>query len=353
MSSFLPHFLDQEPKRVEEELFRWGEPSYRFQQLIDQYPTYFLNSPDALSNWPKPLRGKFFSYYRYSVFREYSYLTDRDGTTKVVVTLQDGKKVEFVLLPEEDRLTFCLSTQVGCAFSCRFCRTGEGGFQRNLTPSEIVGQYLLGNFLGRELYFRKGTGILFMGMGEPFHNFENLKIALAWIEEKFSFSYRRITVSTVGVLNPLKEFILFRREHLAISLHSAIPSVRRFLVPSEKAFPIEKMKDLLIRYKEHLLPPRKLTLEVVLLAGVNDDEKNAVALVEFSRDLPVRIQLIPYNPYPGGKFTRPQERRVFRFQERIRREGIPVFVRKTKGLGILAACGTLLPEGWERKVLSV
>jgi 23S rRNA (adenine2503-C2)-methyltransferase len=341
------HFLDLPP----EERIRWlrerGEPTYRERQVRDALPDLFIRGPLALSTWSYTLKELFFSEFDWNPFSAIEEFHDpEDQTVKFRLTLSDRQMIEMVLIPEGNRLTLCLSTQAGCAFRCAFCRTGDGGFFRHLLPSEIFGQWAYARAWARERWNRPISHLVFMGMGEPFHNYDHLIATLDLLTDpsfRIQYSPQRITVSTVGILPRLESFILHRRENLAISLHSARPELRKTLVPSESAYPIAEIRKLLLREKGRF-SKRKLTAEVVLLSGVNDSLKDAQALALWCKGLPIRVNLIPYNPYPYGRFMPPSSSLLLRFQRILKERGIPVFIRKPRGRGVLAACGNLLPN---------
>jgi 23S rRNA (adenine2503-C2)-methyltransferase len=341
------HFLDLPPERWLDWFQKRGEPAYREKQLRIALADLLSYGPSVLTPWPRSLRESFFSELEWNPFLEMEEFQDpEDQTVKFRLTLRDRRMIEMVLIPEKNRLTLCLSTQAGCAFRCSFCRTGDGGFFRHLLPSEIVGQWAYARAWARVNLDRPITHLVFMGMGEPLHNYDHLITTLDLLTDpsfRIQFSPRRITVSTVGVLTRLESFILQRQENLAISLHSARPELRKMIVPSETAYPIAEVRKLLIRERERFTK-RKLTAEVVLLSGVNDSAEDARAIALWCKNLPIRVNLIPYNPYPEGRFEPPPLSVILEFQRILWEKGIPTFIRRPRGRGILAACGNLLPS---------
>lgn len=339
----LPHWLDGGRAAVDEALARLGAPAWRGRQLWEAWRRHSAAPEPMLSTWPAALRASFFAEFRWAWLRDARMLVDPvDATRKWVIDLCDGARIQVVMIPDEDRRTLCVSSQVGCAMGCSFCSTGDMGYTRNLGAGEIVGQFLLVDDALRAEGDRGLTNVVFMGMGEPLHNERGLYASLAWLTDPdaLGLSPSRITVSTVGLPGKIERLIVETRVNLAVSLHAADPAVRGEVVPAEKGMPAQEILALLRRHRA-AFQSRKLTMEYVVLNGVNDDPAQARLLARQLRGLPVRVNLIPFNPYPGGRFERPEPRRVSALQEILRQAGVPVFVRRTRGENILAACGTL------------
>ena len=263
-----------------------------------------------------------------------------DHTRKLVLTLNDGLTVETVLIPDEDRLTICVSTQVGCTLDCGFCLTGTMGLKRNLKPHEIMEQVLTAqDRLGPG---ERITNLVFMGMGEPLANMEALSEAIRRLTNKpwgLGWSPRRITVSTAGLAARLKD-IAPLGVNLAISLNATTDDQRATLMPAVNG--IASLKTLLAACRRYPLPPtRRLTFEYVLLAGVNDHADDARRLTKLVRGIACKINLIPFNEFPGNPFRRPSEGAISAFQAIVRKAGLDVFVRKSRGRDVLGACGQL------------
>ncbi|KAB2829408.1 MAG: 23S rRNA (adenine(2503)-C(2))-methyltransferase RlmN, partial [Candidatus Dadabacteria bacterium] len=256
--------------------------------------------------------------------------TATDGTEKFLFGLEDGESIESVLIPDEDRRTLCISSQVGCAMDCRFCLTGALRLRRNLRAHEIVDQVIAaGRLLGSE----RITNIVFMGMGEPLANFENVVEAILRITGFLKFSPRRITLSTAGLVPGILE--LPKRAplvNLAVSLNAATDPVRDLLMPVNRTYPIRTLLDACRRYP--VPPRRRITFEYVLLKGINDTPEDASRLVVLLRGIPAKVNLIPFNPYPGTAFERP-------VQDVLLAGGLTALIRKSKGGDIGAACGQL------------
>jgi 23S rRNA (adenine2503-C2)-methyltransferase len=263
-----------------------------------------------------------------------------DHTRKLVLTLSDGLTVETVLIPDEDRLTLCASTQVGCTLDCGFCLTGRMGLKRNLHPSEIMEQVLTAQDCLEPT--ERITNLVFMGMGEPLANMEALSEAIRRLTNKpwgLGWSPRRITVSTAGLAGRLK-YIAPLGVNLAISLNATTDDQRARLMPAVNR--IASLKTLIAACRRYPLPPtRRLTFEYVLLAGVNDHDDDARRLAKLVRGISCKINLIPFNEFPGSPFRRPSERSISTFQAIVRQTGLDVFVRKSRGRDVLGACGQL------------
>lgn len=263
-----------------------------------------------------------------------------DHTRKLVLTLNDGLTIETVLIPDEDRLTLCVSTQVGCTLDCGFCLTGAMGLKRNLKPHEIMEQVLTAQ--DRLESGERITNIVFMGMGEPLANMDALSEAIRRLTNKswgLGWSPRRITVSTAGLAARLKDLAPLG-VNLAISLNATTDDQRATLMPAVNR--IASLKTLLSACRRYPLPPtRRLTFEYVLLAGVNDQPDDARRLTKLVRGIRCKINLIPFNEFPGSPFRRPSESDVLAFQAIVRQDGLDVFVRRSRGRDVLGACGQL------------
>jgi 23S rRNA (adenine2503-C2)-methyltransferase len=278
-----------------------------------------------------------------------------DGTRKWLLRLGDGKEVETVYIPEADRGTLCISSQVGCTLNCSFCHTGTQKLVRNLTPAEIVGQIVIardriGDWPGavaddpRGLpdSMRKITNVVLMGMGEPLYNFDNVRdaMAIAADGEGLSVSKRRITMSTSGVVPEIPRWGAEASTMLAISLHAVRDELRDQLVPINKKWPI---KDLLAACRAYpgLSNAKRITFEYVMLKGVNDSIADAKELVRLLAKIPAKINLIPFNPWPGAPFECSDWEQIEKFGEVVNRAGYASPVRSPRGRDIMAACGQL------------
>ena len=272
--------------------------------------------------------------------------TSMDGTIKWLLQFEDGAKAETVFIPEEDRGTLCISSQVGCTLNCSFCHTGTQRLVRNLTPSELVGQILIAfdelSAWPSAQAGRPVTNIVLMGMGEPLYNLDNVITALKIVmdNEGISISKRRITLSTSGIVPEIYKCGLETDVNLAISLHAVTDDVRNILVPINKKYPI---KDLLRACREYpgVSNSRRITFEYVMLKGINDSISDAKALIKLMEGIPAKINLIPFNPWPGSPYERSEKSQIEQFAKIILKAGYPSPVRTPRGDDILAACGQL------------
>jgi len=267
-------------------------------------------------------------------------LSSQDGTRKVLFALDDGMTVESVLIPDDERLTLCVSTQVGCQLDCSFCLTGRMGLQRNLKLHEIIDQVLTAQDLlstGERL-----TNLVFMGMGEPLANLDTLKAAVNGLTNKpwgLGWSRRRITVSTAGLASRLGE-VAALGVNLAVSLNATTEEQRQKLMPA--ASELASLKALLAACRRYPLSShQRLTFEYVLLADINDQPHDARQLVQLLKGIRCKINLIPFNEFPGSQFRRPSQQSVLLFQSLLRDADLDVFVRKSRGQDVLGACGQL------------
>jgi 23S rRNA (adenine2503-C2)-methyltransferase len=278
-----------------------------------------------------------------------------DGTRKWLLRLDDGKEVETVYIPEEDRGTLCISSQVGCTLTCSFCHTGTQRLVRNLTPPEIVGQVMvardrLGDWPGAVAddprgipdTERKITNVVLMGMGEPLYNFDHVRdaMAIAADGEGLSVSKRRITLSTSGVVSEIPRWGEEAGTMLAISLHAVRDELRDRLVPTNKKWPIKDLLDACRAYPG-LSNAKRITFEYVMLKGVNDSIADAKELVRLLAKIPAKINLIPFNPWPGAPYECSDWEQIEKFGEVVNRAGYASPVRSPRGRDIMAACGQL------------
>ena len=266
----------------------------------------------------------------------------RDGTTKLLLSTEDGLSIETVGIPSAERLTVCVSSQVGCPMACRFCATGKGGLQRSLAVHEIVDQVLS----IREAMGRRPSHVVFMGMGEPLLNSEAVLDAIACLCTDLGMAQRQITVSTVGVARTLPRLAELALERLgraqftlAVSLHAPDQRLREQLIPTASAYPIASLLDDCRRYVE--LTGRRVSFEYILLGGLNDQPRQAEALAQLLRGFQSHVNLIPYNPIAEEEFQRPTPAAVEAFRRSLQEQHVAVSVRASRGLDADAACGQL------------
>jgi 23S rRNA (adenine2503-C2)-methyltransferase len=334
------NLLDYLPAELEDMAEGLGAPRYRGRQLARWLFAKGATSLDAMTDLPRDFRHAV-AAARVIAWPEVERLTpSRDGSRKIVFRLADGARVHSVLMPDEDRLTLCLSTQVGCGFGCAFCLTGTMGVERDLSSGEIVGQYLAAR--GTLEPGARITHIVYMGMGEPLANYQATVRSLRVLTDAQGggLSPRRVTVSTVGLVPAIERFGREGlRVNLAVSLHAATDEVRGRLMPVNRPFPME---TLLAACRRFPLPARqRMTFEYVLLDGVNDSAEEARRLVRRLHGLKAKVNLIPFNDWPGAEFGRPPLARILGFQAILLEHGITATVRWSKGEDVGAACGQL------------
>jgi 23S rRNA (adenine2503-C2)-methyltransferase len=274
-----------------------------------------------------------------------------DGTRKWLFDVGTGNAVEAVFIPERQRGTLCISSQAGCALACTFCATGYQGFNRNLSVAEIIGQLWLANReLGRGVTSERPiTNVVMMGMGEPLANFDNVVTALRVMldDDAYGLSRRRVTLSTAGMVPAIDRLREECPVALAVSLHAPNDALRDELVPLNRKYPLRELLAACLRYIEKA-PRDFVTLEYVMLAGVNDEPAHARELVKLVQDVPCKINLIPFNPFAQSSFQRSPPQAIARFRDIVMRAGITATVRKTRGDDIDAACGQLAGQVQDR-----
>ena len=338
-----PWILERQYAELKEELGQAGFRPFTARQAFQWI--YHKNSQDASawSNIAKGDREKIAALYECNCRPVLDSQVDDQGTKKFLIGLADGLKIETVLIREKDHYTFCLSSQAGCALACRFCATGTMGLRRNLSAGEMLTQVLslkkeLGDYAGK-------LNLVFMGMGEPLLNYENLARALRSISEPdgLNISPRRITVSTAGILDSLKKLEHdFPLVKIAFSLNAPTPLLRSELMPVSRR---ESLDGLLAWFRGHKRRQR-ITCEYVLLQGVNDSPAQARQLARLLHGIPAKVNLIPYNENPALPFRRPDEAAVENFRAELLERGLTVITRWSKGQGIRSACGQLaVPAG--------
>ncbi len=329
------------------ELERWvaerGWPRYRADQILNWTYARGAISFDEMTDLPQEIRHILGSEARLGRLEVASRQDAADGTIKFLFALEDGVRIETVLIPDGIRRTVCISTQAGCTLDCVFCYTGRMGLGRNLKAWEIVGQVeTVRDEIGRRV--ANGiTNIVMMGMGEPLANFDQVAEAIVRITDPrgLGLSPRRVTVSTAGLVPQIARLgKLPQRVNLAVSLNAADDATRRRLMPAaDRLYPLD---ELIAACRAYPLPPhRRLTFEYVLLRGVNDRPEDARRLGKLLSGMRCKLNLIPFNAFPDSGFEAPPEEDLLRFQEIVRASGLNAFIRKSKGRDILAACGQL------------
>jgi 23S rRNA (adenine2503-C2)-methyltransferase len=337
-----PDLLSLPPLAARAALSAWlaerGEPAYRVRQLMPRLWQRPVRSWASATDLPADLRPALDGEFPLTRLAPAAHQVSRDGTEKFLWRLPDGEAIESVLIPEGRRRTLCISSQVGCALGCVFCATGRMGFRRHLTPAEIAGQV-------REPMLRdaaqKPTNVVFMGMGEPLHNWEAVDVALTILNspEGCGIGARHITVSTVGLLPALARLAARPEQfRLAVSLHAPTAAQRLALMPVEKKYPLPDLLAALARFR------RRVTLEYVLIGGRNDARESADALAAIARPLGALVNLLPLHP-GGAPGLAPSTRAAMQaFARRLREHGVEAVLRRSRGLDISAACGQLRVE---------
>ncbi|MFH1848390.1 MAG: 23S rRNA (adenine(2503)-C(2))-methyltransferase RlmN [Candidatus Omnitrophota bacterium] len=326
---------------LKKELAGLGEPSYRAKQIFSWLYHKGADDFDLMNNLPAPLKDKLKNKYSIGKLELTERLKSVDKTEKFLFKLADGNFIETVLIYTSDRATVCLSTQVGCKFACSFCASGLGGFTRDLAPSEITGQIL---FLCFGLK-RKITNYVFMGMGEPLDNYDNVSRAILIMNDPkgMNIGSRRITVSTCGLVPGIRKLKdLGLQVNLSVSLHAANSELRDEVMPVNKRYPLRSLIEACESYIAEA--GRMITFEYVLIRGKNDSLKDADELGAIAKRLRAKVNLIPYSAVPGLCFQPPLRKDIKAFAERISKKGARVTLRESKGGDIQAACGQLSGE---------
>lgn len=346
------NLLNYNYQQLRELLISWDEKPFRAQQLIQWIHQVGLKDFTLMTNLGKALREKLTRLSFIALPEIVACQKSVDGTHKWLLKLDCGNCIETVFIPEANRGTLCVSSQVGCALNCSFCSTAKQGFNRNLTTAEIIGQVWVAV---RELSLNNGahdkrlTNVVMMGMGEPLLNFDNVVSAMNIMMDDFAYglSKRRVTLSTSGVLPDLERLREASPVALAVSLHAPNDELRNELVPINKKYPLNQLMALCKRYFKDE-PRRKVTFEYVMLKGVNDQPEHATQLVKLLKDVPAKVNLIPFNPFPMTQYQRSSQQAIDAFRDKLIRNGINTITRKTRGDDIDAACGQLAGEVKDR-----
>jgi 23S rRNA (adenine2503-C2)-methyltransferase len=320
----------------------WGEPVYRAGQIWQGLYRHFWNSPEEFTNLPASLRAKLGENLLFDALLPVTTLKSSDGQTiKALFRLHDGQAIEAVLMKYSKRHTLCISTQVGCAMGCVFCATGQMGFKRHLSSGEIVAQVM---YYARQLQEQGEavTNVVVMGMGEPFHNYDNTMAAIDRLNDPdgYNFGARRFTISTVGLIPAIRRFAAEKRQvNLAISLHAADDALRASMLPVEKRYPID---ELLEACREYVAATRRrITFEWALVNGVNDTPEQAHLLARKLKGLLCHVNTIPLNPTEGYSGQATTRQRAEMFKKILDDHGVPCTIRLRRGVEIQAGCGQL------------
>ncbi|WP_462152089.1 dual-specificity RNA methyltransferase RlmN [Pseudoalteromonas xiamenensis] len=347
------NLLDLNREGMRELFASFGEKPFRADQVMKWIYHFGVDNFDDMSNLNKKLRATLIEKCEIKAPEIAVKQVASDGTIKYALRLEGGQEVESVWIPEKDRATLCVSSQVGCALECTFCSTAQQGFNRNLKVSEIIGQvWRVATDIGlyNDSTRRPITNVVMMGMGEPLLNLNNVVPAMELMMDDWAFglSKRRVTLSTSGVvpaLDLLKEKIDVA---LAISLHAPNNPLRDEIVPINKKYPIEEFLAACRRYIDGSKANKDVTIEYVMLQGINDSTDHAHELVQVLKGTPSKINLIPFNPFPGSDYQRSSNSRIDRFSKVLQEAGLTCIVRRTRGDDIDAACGQLVGDVKDR-----
>lgn len=319
-----------------------GEPAFRGKQIYEWLWKKGVIAFEEMTNIPMPLREKLQQQFRIGAIQVDDAQHSEDGTVKCAFKLHDGNVVEGVLIPTPDRMTACISSQVGCSLSCSFCATGKLKRMRNIDADEIYDQVKAIAALAEEKFHKPLSNIVLMGMGEPLLNYKNVMRAMEMVtsEDGMGMSPKRITLSTAGIAKMIRKMADDNAKiNLALSLHAANDEKRNKIMPINEQNNLAELKAALKYY--HGKTGQRMTLEYVMLKDFNDSLKDAVELVQFCEHLPVKVNLIEYNPTDNGAFQPSDQFKTDEFADRLRKEGVPTSVRRSRGKDIDAACGQL------------
>jgi 23S rRNA (adenine2503-C2)-methyltransferase len=333
--------LDLDLPQLEETVTAWGEPAYRARQIWRAVYQRGVDDPAGLTELPVEVRQTFGQEFAFRTLTTLAHKTSEDGQTTKWLFGRSGEtaRVEAVLMKYDRRRTACISSQAGCGMGCSFCATGQMGFVRNLSAGEIVEQVLR---LGQEASL---TNIVLMGMGEPFHNYDASLAAIDRLTDRagMHFGARRITISTVGLAPQIRRFAAERRQvNLAVSLHAATNELRDVLVPINRRYPLELLRQACLEYLE--TTHRRLSFEWALIEGVNDSSEQAQALARWVKGMLCHVNLIPLNPTRGYAGRATETQRAEAFRSVLTAQGIPNTLRVRRGIDIQAGCGQLATD---------
>lgn len=346
------NLLDKGLKQMEAFVLTIGEPKYRAQQLLHWIHQRGVTDFNQMTNLSKSLRQKLQDSAEIKVPEVILERSSADGTYKWLLRLDDGNAIETVYIPEKTRGTLCVSSQVGCALNCSFCSTGKQGFNRNLSLAEIIAQvWIAVRTLAPEGLDKNHavTNVVMMGMGEPLLNYKPVVDAMALMMSDIAYglSKYRVTLSTAGVIPAMRQLRKDSDCALAVSLHASNDELRNQLVPLNKKYPL---KELMSVCREYFLNEKKreVTFEYVMLDGVNDQIEHAKQLVDLVKNVPCKVNLIPFNPFPQTDYKTTPWPQIEKFQRYLMKAGVSTWVRKTRGDDIDAACGQLAGEFTDR-----
>ena len=319
-----------------------GEPKFRAKQLIKWVHQKGVLDFDKMSDFNKPLRIKLKSLAILLPPKIEEIHTSPEGTIKYLIKLESGSMVEMVRIPEKKRMTLCISSQAGCALQCTFCATGAQGFDKNLTADEIIGQLWLANFNSKDQPLI--TNVVFMGMGEPLLNFVPVIESAKIMKEQLAYglSRKRITISTSGITPQIDKLSSEVDVSLAISLHAPTNELRDEIVPINKKYPISELINSCNKYLDFYNGKRSITIEYILIDGVNDSKELAIKLAKLLSKVSCKINLIPFNPFDGSNYKRSNNKNIEVFKKILMNKGFITTLRVTRGDAVDGACGQLV-----------
>ena len=338
--------LGLSPEQLKEIALRHGEKAFVGKQIAEWLYVHRVDNFDAMSSLSKRMRGILNENYSVGRMPFKDVVTSKDGTRKYLFPTITGGAIESAYIPDRERATLCVSSQEGCRMGCRFCMTGRGGFRRNLTRAEILNQIFSIEESG------KLTNLVFMGMGEPLDNSEEVFAALDAITAKWGMAWSptRVTLSTIGVTDKLEEFLTRTNVHLAVSLHVPDKEIRKSLMPVEGRHPIDKVIRIL--RKHDFKHQRRLSFEYTMFGGVNDSLADADSLTDMIEGMGARVNLIRFHKIPDSELSPSSEKRMEEFKSRLEKHGITTTIRASRGEDIFAACGMLSTADREKQKTS-
>lgn len=333
-------FFSASPAFINDFVGLWGEKPFRARQLIHWHFRKRVFSVEAMSDLPQAFRERLEQEFSWHLPEIVSLLDADDGATKLLLKADRNQLIETVILRYPHRTALCVSSQVGCKLACRFCQTGKLGFFRHLSASEILGQFCLAESIVQK-EGRTISNVVFMGMGEPLDNYDEVVKAVQILTdpEGFGLSHRKVTVSTSGLADKIVRLSEDVRVALAISLHACRDELRSDLMPINKRFPLAPLKEAIQHYQR--TSDTKITFEYILIKDKNCSVREAKELVHFLQGIPCKVNLIPFNNHPGLPYERPSEEVIKTFQKYLMDRGFVATVRYSKGGDVSAACGQL------------
>lgn len=338
--------FDLYPDEIESFLVSLGEKKFRTSQVLNWIFEQKIYDPDQMTNVSKATRQIIKDNFNYEFPEIISSLSAEDGATKLLLKTANGQNVEAVILRYKNRVSLCVSSQVGCKLACSFCQTGKLGFFRNLSADEIMAQFALASSIVKK-EGKKISHVVFMGMGEPLDNYDNvIRAANLMLHEKaYALNSKNVTVSTSGIVPKIDRLAKDTKAALAISLHAARDELRTELMPINRKYKLEDLKSSLLNWQKE--SGKKLTIEYILIKDKTCSKREAKALVKFLHGFKAKVNLIPFNSHPGMEYDRPLDEDIREFQKYLSDRSYPAPVRYSKGMEVSGACGQLAAKNKE------